>query len=199
MGKGDEKEVLMTEGQLDAIVGKAVGKVLEGVLPAIISALKGSSSSSELAPRPEDEAQASMIRKLQGLDRALPPTRRERRKGRETGATFVALIVPNSVFPKGRVERIDDYTHPEGVDRHVQEGGLVPDGMSIRHPNTGTLQPKYKQWLYEAFLLGDLRRFVRDDRNMSGKGVENLELFSELIEVLGEEPARMPDPRRGAD
>lgn len=192
----DKKEVLVTHGEMKDLVGSIVGETLAKVLPPLLGALKAPEA--ETAETPE-ESRKKLIAELKGLNRPLPPCRRERRRSLETKATFIALIVPNSFFPNGRVEKLEEYTHPEGSDVHESDGGLVPDGMSIKHPNTGVLQPKFKQWRYERYMLEDSRRFVRDDRSPHGKGVENLERYSELIESLGELPARMPDPSLADD
>lgn len=195
-GEGHEKTLEQENAELRETAAYERGRreALEEMLARGVGGAGGAPPDTHATRAAKTDEQ---IRELNGYNRMLPPVRRQRRRSSETEATFVALVVPNTYHPEGRVERLDEYTYPEGCDRHEGEGGRVPDGMDIKHPNTGQLQPAYKQWCYETFLLTDLRRFVKDDKTPNGKGVKNLERYSELVEDLGGEPERMPEFRRG--
>jgi hypothetical protein len=84
----------------------------------------------------------------------------------ETGASFVPRVVQSRGYPKGRVVELLDYQYPAGIDRHVNEGGLVPLGLPIANKSsTGDLAytPQYKQWRYTDYWQSDLRRYVGRD------------------------------------
>lgn len=77
----------------------------------------------------------------------------------ETGATFTARVQESAAHPLGRIIALNSYAYPTGFDRHVKEGGLVPDGLQMR-TSQGGLVPPYKQWLYEQFYKVDLNRYA---------------------------------------
>lgn len=70
-----------------------------------------------------------------------------------TGATAQARVLTSRSFPKGRIVDLEHYTHPAGVDVHVADGGLVPDGKEI-----GTTD--HKMWKYQEFWKRDLNEFI---------------------------------------
>lgn len=82
-----------------------------------------------------------------------------RTNGATRGATFDARIVHD------RVCQLLNYKLPEGHDRTVSQGGLVPDGMEMYQPNSisgdGDRQRtgRYDQWLY-TFWREDLKLYV---------------------------------------
>lgn len=71
-----------------------------------------------------------------------------------TGSSFRARCRPD-----GRVLELLDYKEPEGIDKHVSEGGLVPDGAPIKDQN-GRLDADYKQWRWTEFWFADLKAWI---------------------------------------
>jgi hypothetical protein len=57
------------------------------------------------------------------------------------------------------VVRIRDYQYPDGVDHHISEGGLVPNGMQMKNAG-GTDLATFKQWKWETFYQQDLRAWI---------------------------------------
>jgi hypothetical protein len=78
----------------------------------------------------------------------------------ETGATFTAIVVASRPYPEGRVCRIDGYAHPDGIDRHVKDGGLVPDGIELRNRANGEESQDLKNWRWRTFWQADLLRYI---------------------------------------
>ena len=72
---------------------------------------------------------------------------------RETGSEFVAEVMPSRQFPQGRVVRIRDYKHPDGVDARQKDGGLVPDGYVIG-------SNEHREWKKDRYFKADLQRWV---------------------------------------
>ena len=96
-------------------------------------------------------------------------------KSEETGATFDAAVVESRdtlKHPHGRIVRLENYRHPEGIYVYQNAGGLVPDGMPMLKDLDGppaldangqTAQPlsvTYKHWRWEEYLRRDLRSLV---------------------------------------
>lgn len=65
-----------------------------------------------------------------------------------TGATFDAVIDHNN-----KVIRLDNYTHPAGVDEKTSVGGLCPDGYTLG-------SNLHKQWKWVEYLQTDINAFV---------------------------------------
>jgi hypothetical protein len=87
--------------------------------------------------------------------------------GTMRGATFDAEIHYTPVMNGGklvaktskcRVVQLLRYRWPDGFDKHVSQGGLVPDGLEIK--SDANARSGYDQWLWETFLQADTRRFV---------------------------------------
>jgi len=97
----------------------------------------------------------------------------------DTKAKFTAICTKSLTFPAGRIVSVKDYTYPDGVEEHIREGGLVPEGMTIRLPS-GQYDKNYKQWRWVNFFQKDLRTFV-------GKDVGWLKRFM-LLAKAAEEP-----------
>jgi hypothetical protein len=70
-----------------------------------------------------------------------------------TGSTFSAEI------QHGRVVNLLDYRHPAGIDKHENEGGVIPNGFPILKTD-GQPTKEYKQHVWETYLQTDLRTFV---------------------------------------
>jgi hypothetical protein len=92
--------------------------------------------------------------------------------GQQHGATFDAelhfapVVVNGKIIGKSGapiVRNLLNYKLPAGHDRHLNAGGLVPNGMSMKElgmDHQEKLSDGYKQWLWETFWQADLRRFV---------------------------------------
>lgn len=91
----------------------------------------------------------------------------------DTGATFDAEVHYPPLKRGGRVVGKDpkkpivkvllNYTWPEGIDKHVADGGLVPDGMDMKELSgmwVGQETDNYRQWKYDEFTKADARRYV---------------------------------------
>lgn len=86
----------------------------------------------------------------------LPPIPTETIKGLVsdfTGSTFSAEV------QHGIVVTLGDYAYPTGFDSHQEEGGIVPNRMTILDTN-GQPSPEYRQWRWENFYQADLRSYV---------------------------------------
>jgi hypothetical protein len=152
----------------------------KALLEMALAALKQSNESNErLADiigsqkrddRPEHltmgEMQARRLAEMRGIGIPDPPTEIVpgctsilRTNGSKSGATFDARCV------RGVVCQLLDYKLPEGHDKHLSFGGLVPNGMEMYQPQQisgdGDRQrtPRYDQWLY-TFWREDLKMYV---------------------------------------
>lgn len=65
-----------------------------------------------------------------------------------TSATFTACLDHHD-----RIVRFEDYQEPEGVDKSVDEGGLVPSGLKIG-------QPLHQQWKWSGYWQADINAHV---------------------------------------
>ncbi len=95
-------------------------------------------------------------------------------EGNMRGATFDAELQYVPVIVDGKIvgkrgtpicKRIFNYKLPEGYDKHLAEGGVVPAGMTIVtleaiERGEGDTREGYGQWLAETFWHADLKRFV---------------------------------------
>lgn len=95
----------------------------------------------------------------------------------ERGTTFQMFVVESKAFPNGRVVRLEGYKHPDGIDRHQMQGGLVPDGHPIYNQGGGmgseaeraaSMNPLYKQWRFEHFYQADLKE-VASGRSLASR------------------------------
>lgn len=103
-------------------------------------------------PQPFVEASAdqqfdAMIRGRRGLDR--PPIPEEIVRG---------VVMPSGALAdvrsvRGVAVELQNYTHPDGVDRFQTDGGLVPSGYTLGHP-------QHKQWKYEEFWRLDINSLI---------------------------------------
>lgn len=120
------------------------------------------------APKPpDDEEQFARLQKM-ASERPFAPDIPWGRVLSPTGATFIPRVIPSKTHPKGRVVDLLEYTHPEGVDRHQSDGGLVPDGHPILVTNKAgqMLSADYKQWKYTTFWRQDLNTYVGKDAGL---------------------------------
>lgn len=76
-----------------------------------------------------------------------------------TGARYTARVLKSRAWPQGRIVDLLDYKLPPGTDKHMNEGGLVPDGMIMSSPDGKGLTHDYKWWRYTSFIQRDLREF----------------------------------------
>lgn len=109
-----------------------------------------------------DQQVNALVDQVKGNDREPHKIEEVPSMSLETKATFLAVVTTSKSFPSGRVLALKDYTYPQGIDSHVTEGGLVPEGMAILLPN-GNPDRTYKQWRWENFWKVDLARYVGKD------------------------------------
>jgi hypothetical protein len=100
-----------------------------------------------------DETFAAMVADRRGHDRPAIPEERVENCESTSGARFTAVI------SHGKVKVLENYEHPAGAEIHQAEGGIVPDGFPIRDTH-GKLEPKFKQWKWEAFWQADINTFI---------------------------------------
>lgn len=140
------KDISITEEQLAAVVASAVTAAL-----AAQNQQTRPQAFVEASPNEQFEA---MMRGRRGLDEPkLPVVEVPNCKSHVTGATFTARIT------RGIVTEIAEYKHPAGTDLHIDQGGLVTNGLEIKDTH-GQLHPHYKQWLWENFWQLDIRTHV---------------------------------------
>ena len=89
------------------------------------------------------------------------------------------MVVESKKHPHGRIVRLENYTHPEGVykpaavDPTTGEntgGGLIPglpifvsnefSAMDVKKAPSHALSVQYKQWRWENFWQKDLRYYI---------------------------------------
>ncbi len=142
------KDISMTDEQLASVVASAVTAALAA---AQAQAQARPQAFIEATPNEQFEA---MMRGRRGLDEPrIPVEVVPDCKSHQTGATFTAEIT------RGIVTGIVDYKHPSGIDLHIDQGGLVTNGLEIKDTH-GQLHPQYKQWLWENFWQLDIRTHV---------------------------------------
>jgi len=117
----------------------------------------------------EDIAGLGLVEIVEGCTSDLGATDAD---GTQRGARFDAEVQYKPVVVNGKivsksgpptVRNLLNYTLPEGHDRHQAQGGIVPNGMTMKEigaDHQEKLSDGYKQWLWESFWQADLRRFV---------------------------------------
>lgn len=91
----------------------------------------------------------------------------------DTGATFDAEVhypplrkegkIVGRDPTKGLVKVLLNYQWPDGIDRHVRDGGVVPDGMEMKEVSglwIGQETDAYRQWKWDEFMKADNKRYV---------------------------------------
>lgn len=147
---GKDREFTEWDERFARAVGHAVA---EGVKPLAekLERIEGSVVPPTTGMTP-DERHELMMSELRGKGRPGPPESTiEGCRSEDTGATFNARTV------SGKVVNLDAYTLPAGLDKHVSEGGLVPEGMVITNEGDDWA---YRQWVWTTFWQADLRRFI---------------------------------------
>lgn len=151
---------------------------LKELVQAEARALLAQELPKQLAPavRTLQEKFESDMGAMRGHDRPPLVERTIACKSPLTGSTFTARIVESRGWPQGRIVDLVDYTHPAGIDKHVSDGGIVPDGLTIHigadragkatlpdgteiAVSIGDFTPEYKMWSYETFWKRDLAEF----------------------------------------
>jgi hypothetical protein len=116
------------------------------------------------APPPPALSEEEQFHALERLASERPTLKEipQQRVRSRTGATFIPRVVCSRPFPKGRVVELLEYTHPEGLDRRIEEGGLVPDGLLPgKEGQSARGNPiQFKQWKYTNFWKRDLETYV---------------------------------------
>jgi hypothetical protein len=141
-------------------------------LDRALSLLEGRGAS--MAEVSEDEKVAALVADLEGKTRPSPRQRLIPGLSRRTGATFMFRVVESRGFKEGRIVELVDYKYPEGVDKHVQDGGIVPDGMMMTRADNGKELPLFRQWRYDNFWKSDLNEFI--GKPLSVRDVEPADL-----------------------
>ena len=100
----------------------------------------------------------------------------------ETGSSFTAVVASSKTFPEGRVVTLEDYAFPPGIDMHVDEGGLVPNGMALKLKD-GSETKDFKHWKWLNYYQKDLQRYV-------GRDAAWLKRMATLAQA--EKPAQVP-------
>lgn len=139
----EDRLLTVSETALEALIEKAVQARIEG-----------GRSQDPLSQRLEAAAQAQR----------LTETRYEY-ESPTTGNRFTAVVVASRAYPLGRIQTIEDIRHPDGIDRSVDNGGLVPRGMEIHRLDghghaTQDLSNAYKTWRMQNYYLPDLIAFI---------------------------------------
>lgn len=145
------KDITLSEDQLNRLIQDAS----KSAVAAYVAAHE--------PPKPEDMTADGQFHRwvdnMKGHDRPATPMRKVACKS-PTGATFVAVVADSRTHPGGRVINLEQYRHPEGVDRYQADGGLVPDGFPMAGGDGKASSSLYKQWRWESFYQADLRSFV---------------------------------------
>lgn len=146
------KQITLDADALDALIEAKIAARMGGG-----NANLGTDPSGARAPTTEQWEAG--VAELKGHNVPSAPYKIVRCKSERTESTFGCRVVKSRKFPQGRIISLDDYQHPAGTDKHVTEGGLVPEGMQIRGAD-GRPTPEYKQWRWEAYWQRDLRDYV---------------------------------------
>lgn len=93
----------------------------------------------------------------------------------DTKVKFTAVVVPSRTYPEGRIYTIEDHQYPPESLEFVSHGGHVPDGMHIKHPQTGQLDQNYKKWLTETYYLPILRLATLSARKLAPFRIDGAE------------------------
>lgn len=161
-------------------LAESLGDVLNRVLSPILDRLErleNKGKAEEITPIDSpDELHEKLMASLRGQDQDLEPFHLiEVHQGclSDTGATFDAEVhypalrkggkIVGRDAKRGLVKVLSNYTWPEGVDKHVSQGGLVPDGMEMKELSgqwIGQETDAYRQWKYEEFYKADNKRYV---------------------------------------
>ena len=125
---------------------------------AIVAALTALTEKvASLTPKPAeridgDELQRRILAELRGVGRPAPKMEHLIGcKSELTGATFDVEI------QGGKVTCLPNYTLPAGHDKHIADGGLVPDGIELVLKGDNYT---YRVWLKDTFWIVDLKTFV---------------------------------------
>lgn len=167
MGNKEGREITINAEALQELVRAEARALLAEELPH------------QLAPqiRTLEEKFTGDMAAMRGHDRPPLVERMIACKSPATGSTFQARIVESRGWPQGKVVDLVDYTHPDGIDKHVADGGIVPDGLNIRIGadragkaklpdgteitiSVGDFTPEYKMWKYAEYWKRDLVEFV---------------------------------------
>lgn len=151
MGKNDDdrpQNVMMTADQLKQLIESMRGPAAP--TPGI----------SNLTP--DDQIQLLLKQVKEGQNREVHKIERFKCTSLETEASFTAVVATSKTFPEGRVVALDGYTYPPGSDAHIEDGGLVPNGLVIRMKDNLTPTREWKQWRW-LFWQADLKRFIGKD------------------------------------
>lgn len=144
-----EKETEQAPARMITVDAATLEELVNAKVAALVAQIKGGTP---------NENFKEMMDRERGKDRPPIPVQLIPCKSPLTGATFTAKVSPSRKFPGGRIIDLLDYVHPEGTEKHVEEGGLVPKGMIMKRPD-GILEAQYKLWRYREFWLKDLQQF----------------------------------------
>lgn len=160
---------------------EALGSVLNRVLSPLMDRLERLEARSAAAnppaapPASADEQMAKLMAAMRGQQEGLEEFGLvevvEGCTSDVSGATFDAEVQYPVIKhmgkivgkgPKGIVKVMRNYAWPAGIDKHVAEGGVVPDGMTMNELGPGGQQETdaFRQWKYETFAKADNQRFV---------------------------------------
>jgi len=153
------KTIEITEEKLQELLNDTAARAARQATEAAIAGLAARSSTPQAPPMAFEDADPdtqfkAMMDARRGKDRPPKSISKVAAHSEDTGATFLAVIDDAT----GVVFRLDAYTFPDGVDRHMPDG-RVPDGLQI-HDKNGQPTIVYKQWRWENFWQADLRRFI---------------------------------------
>ena len=127
----------------------------------------------QFAPKEDMSQDEKFDAFVAGKSKNRPPIKEERFKCvcPDTKARFVAVVVPSRAHPEGRIHTIEDHEYPAESLSHTNEGGHVPEGMVIRHPQTGQLELLYRKWRADTYYIPILQ--------LAGKSAKKLAPFRE--------------------
>lgn len=137
----------------DLAFAQAIGEVMARTMEPIVRRLESIEAKSTPAARmTADEVQRRVMAEIRGEGRPAPVVEELfALKSEDTGATFDVVI------EGGKVSALPNYRYPEGIDKHIDEGGLVPQGMAIVEEGGDW---GYRLWRTKEFWIKDLTRFV---------------------------------------
>lgn len=163
-------------------IAEAIGTVLNRVLTPLLDRLERLEARSSGAPANNeppltaDETMAKLMAALRGQQEGLDALGLveivEGCTSDISGATFDAEVqypvvkhmgkIVGKLENKGVVKVMRNYAWPAGIDKHVADGGVVPDGMTMHElgPSGTQETDAFRQWKYETFAKADNRRFV---------------------------------------